>query len=81
MEQLLGIRNLRVFGSVARGEDRPARAVVDRMSPGIGCLAATDARQTILPHCDFRMMGTAAHDRCTAERRFSSTAWRNASPV
>src|SRR5256885_3584285 len=46
----------------------PARAVVERMSPGRGCLAATDARQMIRPHWSFRMMGTAARAR-SEERR------------
>src|SRR5216117_2088637 len=41
----------------------PARAVVERMSPGRGCLAATDARQIMRPHSSFRMMGTAARAR------------------
>ena len=55
----------------------PARAVVERMSPGRGCLAATDARQMMRPHWSFRMMGTAARARWTVDRRFSSTArWK-----
>src|SRR5216117_689689 len=65
-----GITTLTVIPSAATSSARafanprtPARAVVERMSPGRGCLAATDARQIMRPHSSFRMMGTAARAR------------------
>src|SRR2546422_5309353 len=41
------------------------------LSPGRGCLAATDARQMMRPHWSFRMMGTAARARWRSEEHTS----------
>src|SRR3989449_752187 len=59
----------------------PARAVVERIRPGTGCFAATEARQMMRPHWTLRITGTAARARCTVESRLTSTARWNASAV